>query len=254
MRILLVNDDGINAPGLRTMYKHLKEAGHEIIVVAPDNERSASSHSITLRRDISARQVAENEWSIGGTPVDCMVIALQKIVKEPVDLVVSGINAGQNMGEDVLYSGTIAAAIEAAMLGQRAIALSISAYEDQLFDSAAAWTIKMIEKNIADILASREVLNINFPNLPFEEVKGMRLTNTGHRRYYNFITITEEHEDGFDYRVTGSNPHWDLEPGTDSEAIDKGYISVTPLGFELTKPKSFPRTLSWLENQGMLEF
>lgn len=254
MRILLVNDDGINAPGLRTMYKYLEEAGHEVIVVAPDTEKSASSHSISLRRDINARKVADKQWAIAGTPVDCVVIALQKIVGEPVDLVISGINAGQNMGEDVLYSGTVAAAIEAAMLGQRAIALSVNAYQGQQFDSAAAWAIKMIDKNIADILAPREVLNINFPNLPFEEIKGVRLTNTGHRRYYNFITITQEFEDGFDYRVQGSNPSWEFEPGTDSEAVENGYISVTPLGFELTKPKSFPPILSWIGSQGMLEF
>lgn len=253
MRILLVNDDGIHAPGLRTMYRHLIEAGHKVIVVAPDSEKSATSHSITLRRDIKAKMVAEDQWAISGTPVDCVIIALQKILKEPVDMVISGINAGQNMGEDVLYSGTVAAAIEAAMLGQRAIALSINAYENQLFDSAAKWAIRMLELNIQETLASRKVLNINFPNLPFEEVKGMRLTNTGHRRYYNFITITAEEEDGFSYRVSGNSPEWDLEPGTDSEAVDQGYISITPLGLELTKPESFPSILSWLENKKLLE-
>ncbi|MCB5263763.1 MAG: 5'/3'-nucleotidase SurE, partial [Candidatus Cloacimonadaceae bacterium] len=129
MKILLVNDDGINAPGIRFLQKALASAGHDLILVAPDSERSAASHSITLRKDITATRIAANEWAISGTPVDCVVIALQKIISDKIDLVISGINAGQNMGEDVLYSGTVSAAVEAAMFGQRAIALSINAYK-----------------------------------------------------------------------------------------------------------------------------
>ena len=254
MRILLVNDDSINATGIRALQKALKKAGHHVIMVAPDRERSASSHSITLRQDIHARRIAEDEWSISGTPVDCVVIALQKIVKEKIDLVVSGINAGQNMGEDVLYSGTVAGAVEAAMLGHKAIALSVNAYQNQNFASATSWFMKLMEEGIADLIKTSEVLNLNFPNLPFEDVKGVRLTQTGHRRYYNFVTIVEETEDSFSYRVGGNAPEWDFESGTDSEAVNDGYISITPLGFELTKPSAFPPILSWLEQKNLLEF
>lgn len=253
MRILLVNDDGINAPGIRKLQTALQEAGHQTIVVAPDSERSAASHSISLRRDIQAKRIAENEWAIGGTPVDCVVIALQKLVNEPIDLVVSGINAGQNMGEDVLYSGTVAAAVEASLFGLKAIALSINAYRDQIFETGTRWFVKMLESGIDKLAQPHEVLNINFPNIPFEEVKGIRLTRTGHRKYYNFISITAEHEDGFSYRIGGDVPQWDFESGTDSEAVNRAYISITPLGFELTRGEAFPSVLSWLEDNQLLE-
>ncbi|MDD3535565.1 MAG: 5'/3'-nucleotidase SurE [Candidatus Cloacimonetes bacterium] len=246
MRILLVNDDGIFAPGIRSLQAAFKAMGHKVIMVAPDSERSAASHSITLRKDIVARQIAEDEWAISGTPVDCVVIALQRIIKEKVDIVISGINAGQNMGEDVLYSGTVGAAVEAAMFGYKAIALSINAYRDQIYESATSWFVRMIEDGIFDLAVPHEVLNINFPNLPFQEVKGMRLTRTGHRKYYNFITIKEEYADGFSYRIGGDLPDWDFEPGTDSAAVNDGYISITPLGFELSKEAAFPRIDEWL--------
>lgn len=252
MRILLVNDDGIFAPGIRTLQAALQEAGHDIILVAPDSERSAASHSITLRRDIQAKRIAENEWAIGGTPVDCVVIALQKILKEPIDLVVSGINAGQNMGEDVLYSGTVGAAAEASLFGLKAIALSINAYQDQRFESGSRWFVKMLEAGIAKLAKGHEVLNINFPNLAYEDVKGMRLTRTGHRKYYNFISIIEEREDGFWYRIGGDAPQWEHDSGTDSEAVSEGYISITPLGFELSRGEAFPDILSWLEENSFL--
>ncbi|MDD2544559.1 MAG: 5'/3'-nucleotidase SurE [Candidatus Cloacimonetes bacterium] len=253
MRILLVNDDGIFAPGIRMLQAALQDAGHETILVAPDSERSAASHSITLRKDIHARKIASNEWAISGTPVDCVVIALQKLVKEPIDLVVSGINAGQNMGEDVLYSGTVAAAVEASMFGLKAIALSINAYRDQIFETGTSWFVRMLGAGIFDLAKPYEVLNINFPNIPVEQVKGIRLTRTGHRKYYNFVTITQEREDGFSYRIGGDAPQWDFESGTDSEAVSESYISITPLGFELSKASAFPEVLSWLENNHFLE-
>lgn len=253
MKILLVNDDGINAPGIRSLQAELSAAGHDVIIVAPDTERSAASHSITLRKDIHATKIAPQEWAISGTPVDCVVIALQKILTEEIDLVISGINAGQNMGEDVLYSGTVSAAVEAAMFGKRAMALSINAYKEQLFESATKWFIKLLELGIDSLTKPYEVININFPNIPFEEVKGLRLARTGHRKYYNFISIIHEEEDNFSYRIGGDLPQWDLEPGTDSEAINEGYISITPLGFELSKAEAFPPILSWIESRKLLE-
>lgn len=253
MRILLVNDDGINAPGIRVLQKALKENGHKIIMVAPDCERSAASHSITLRKDVTAKRIAQDEWAISGTPVDCIMIALQKIIKDDVDLVISGINAGQNMGEDVLYSGTVAAAVEASMLGYKAIALSINAYQDQLFEEATRWFMTLMEEGIYELTSPDRVLNINFPNIAHDEVKGLRLTKTGHRRYYNFVTVKDETADGFSYRVGGNQPEWDFESGTDSEAVNQGYISISPLGFELTDPDGFPPILSWIESKQLLE-
>ena len=253
MRILLTNDDGIMAPGVRTLREHLKNAGHETILIAPDRERSAASHSLSLKRDLRVTQLGKDEYSVDGTPVDCVVVALQHIVESPIDLVISGINAGQNMGEDVLYSGTVAAALEAALYGNKAIAISINSYQDQLYDTAAAWMTRLLEMGIDELCVPQGVLNINVPNIHMEDIKGVRLTRTGHRRYYNFIKITQEYEDGFSYRIGGDKPIWDEVKGSDAEAVGEGYISVTPLGFELTGASSFPQILEWLEENRLLQ-
>ena len=253
MKILLVNDDGILAPGIRALSEELKNAGHKITIVAPDSERSSASHSLSIRKELKVNKIAENEYAVSGTPVDCSVIALQKILTEQVDLIISGINAGQNMGEDVLYSGTVGAAMEAALLGYRAIAVSINSYINQKFDVAAYWVRKLLDLGIAKQAEAYGVLNINIPNLPLEEIKGIRLTRTGHRKYYNFVKIIKENEDGFIYEVGGDIPVWDNETGTDAEAVNNGYISLTPLGFELTRSETFPRILNWLEENNLLQ-
>lgn len=253
MKILLTNDDGVMAPGIRTLQARLVEAGHTVILIAPDRERSAASHSLSLKRDLRVRMLAENEYSVDGTPVDCVVVALQQIIREPVDLVISGINAGQNMGEDVLYSGTVGAALEAALTGLKAIAISINSYQDQIYDTAACWMVKLLELGIDELCVPHGVLNINVPNLNLDQIKGVRLTRTGHRRYYNFIRITEEHQDGFSYRIGGDSPVWEQVKGSDAEAIAEAYVSITPLVFELTGAASFPQILEWLEEKQLLQ-
>ncbi|MDD2229109.1 MAG: 5'/3'-nucleotidase SurE [Candidatus Cloacimonetes bacterium] len=252
MKILLTNDDGIFAPGLRALAAELKDAGHEITIIAPDRERSAASHSLSLGTDILVQNIADGEYAVGGTPVDCTVIALQKILTEPVDLVISGINAGQNMGEDVLYSGTVAAAVEASLMGNRAIAISINSYRDQKYEVAAKWMRKMLDLGIDQLAEPHGVLNINIPNIELSKVKGIRITKTGHRKYYNFIKVIEEREKEFTYRVGGDMPVWDTERGTDADAIAEGYISITPLGFDLTRGEAFPAILEWVETNKLL--
>jgi len=157
------------------------------------------------------------------------------------------------MGEDVLYSGTVGAAMEAALLGNRAIAVSINSYKNQRFEVAAYWMRKLLDLGIDKQAEAFGVLNINIPNLPLEEIKGIRLTRTGHRKYYNFVKIIKENEDGFVYEVGGDIPVWDNETGTDAEAVNNGYISLTPLGFELTRSETFPRILNWLEENELLQ-
>lgn len=251
---MLTNDDGVLAHGIRTLARHLQQAGHELMIIAPDRERSAASHSITLRRDLRMKVLGENECSVDGTPVDCVVIATQKILKEAPDLVISGINAGQNMGEDVLYSGTVAAALEASLFGCKAIAVSINSYQNQNFDTAAGWMVKLLELGVDGLIPERGILNINFPNVLPEAIQGIRLTSTGHRKYYNFITIVEELEDGFIYRTGGDLPEWEIQKGTDAEAIAENYISITPLGISLTHGDAFPGILEWLETNSLLQF
>ncbi len=247
MNILITNDDGIEAKGLRTLASYCKEAGYNVTIVAPSSERSAASHSLSLRKPVRVNKIAPQEYAIDGTPVDCMVIALQKLVSTPVDLIISGINAGQNMGEDIHYSGTVAAAMEAAFFGHKAIAISINAYKEQMFATAAEWMVKMLKSGLVDILQSNQVLNINVPNIPFNQVKGIRLTKTGHRKYYNFLKLVEEDEKGFSYLIGGDLPVWEKQKGTDAEAVEEHYISLTPLGFEMTKGDAFPVLLEWIE-------
>jgi len=253
LKILLTNDDGIMAPGIQTLAAELRQAGHTLYVIAPDRERSAASHSLTLRTDIIVSKIGQDEYAVSGTPADCAVIAMQKILKDPVDLVISGINAGQNMGEDVLYSGTVAAAVEATLQGYKAIAVSINSYSDQKYEVAAQWMRRLLDLGIDRLVEPHCVLNINVPNLPLEEVKGIRLTRIGHRKYYNFIKITAEDENGFSYRIGGDQPVWDKAAGTDAEAVGNGYISITPLGFDLTHGGSFPELLDWLETNSLLK-
>jgi 5'-nucleotidase len=247
VHILITNDDGIHAKGLRTLAEHCIKAGFEVTIIAPASEKSASSHSLTLRRAIKVDYLAPGEYSVDGTPVDCMVIAANYIIKRPVDLVISGINAGQNMGEDIHYSGTVAAAKEAAFFHYKSIAISINTYRDQLFESAAQWMVKLIQNGIVDTIQQNELLNINVPNLPLQDIKGVRLTRTGHRKYYNFIKVLAETEQGFEYQIGGDSPVWENLKGTDAEAVEEGYVSITPLGFDMTKGEAFPLLHEWLE-------
>lgn len=250
MHILITNDDGIQARGLQTLAAHCRLAGFDVTIVAPATEKSASSHSLTLRRAIRVENIAPHEFAVDGTPVDCMVIAANRIITSPVDLVISGINAGQNMGEDIHYSGTVAAAKEAAFFGMKAVAISINTYRDQLYDTAAAWMVKLIQCGIIDTIQHNELLNINVPNLQMDSIKGVRLTRTGHRKYYNFIKILAEFENGFEYQIGGDSPVWDNHKGTDAEAVSEGYISITPLGFDMTRGEAFPLLLEWIaENE-----
>jgi 5'-nucleotidase len=247
VHILLTNDDGINSFGIQTLANYCREAGFEITIAAPSHERSAASHSITLRKPVTVEIISESEYAIDGTPVDCVIIAIQKLIKKPVDLVVSGINAGQNMGEDIHYSGTVAAAKEAAFLGFKSIAISLTSYKDQIYDTAARSLVRMLENGLCYILKNDHVLNINVPNIPINQIKGLRLTTTGHRKYYNFLKLLQETPEKFTYMIGGDLPVWEKQKGSDAEAISDNYISLTPIGFDMTKGDAFPVLLEWLE-------
>jgi 5'-nucleotidase len=247
VHILLTNDDGYHAPGIQTLALCLKSEGFDVSIVAPLKEKSAASHSLTLRKAIRVNRITESDYTVDGTPVDSIIIAFQKLNQKPIDLIVSGINSGQNMGEDIHYSGTVAAAKEAAFFGYKAIAVSIDTYKDQKYESAAKWLCLMLKNNLVDFIHNNMVLNINFPNASFEKIKGIRLTTTGHRKYYNFIEIIDEDEAGFSYIIGGENPIWEDIKGSDSDAVRDGFVSLTPLGFDMTKGSSFPLLLEWLE-------
>ena len=247
MRILVTNDDGINAPGLNVLVDHLKKDDHDIVVVAPDVERSASSHSITLRTPIRVSEVAPLRYAVSGTPVDCVIVAIEMINKS-FDLVVSGINRGPNLGEDILYSGTIAAAIEAMYYGLPALAVSSTARVDNRYDTAAHFTCELIRERVTDILSQNEVLSINVPSLPVEQIKGVKITKPGKRVYKDFIHKQIDPWGRTFYWIGGENPKWVEEidqSDSDFSAIAAGFISATPLSPNFINLESCDKYKQW---------
>ena len=208
MRILLTNDDGIEAEGINTLSEFLKKDGHEVHIVAPIKEQNATSHSITLHEPLRIFEKGKNRFAVTGSPADCIILAMKVIMKSPVDLVISGINGGQNMGEDILYSGTVAAALEAMFMGIPAISVSLASYINQKFETAAFYMNKMIENGIHRLISENEVFNINVPNVEINEIKGIKIVRTGHRRYYDFVKEQTDPRGSIIYRIGGYLPVW----------------------------------------------
>ncbi len=228
MKILLTNDDGYSARGITLLFDTLTELGFDTYLVAPETEKSGASHSITLHRDLVAKKVKDKVYSISGTPADCVIYAIHEVADD-FDLVVSGINAGQNMGEDIFYSGTVAAATEACFLGYPALAFSMCAYKDQMYETGVEIVVKIISLKLHEQLKKNELLNINVPNIPYEEIKGFRVTKIGERRYKNFIHFSEKSEDLSVYRVGGDIPECVHDEESDYFAIANNYVSITHL-------------------------
>jgi 5'-nucleotidase len=250
MRILLTNDDGIDAPGINALADELKDNGHQIIIVAPDKEQSAASHSITLHQPLRIIERGNHRFAITGSPADCVILAAKVIVKTPLDLVISGINGGQNMGEDVLYSGTVAAALEAMFMGFKAIAVSLASYKEQKFQTAAFYIHKLLKAGIHDLIDKDEILNINVPNVEKGEIEGVRITHTGHRRYKDFVAEQHDPRGRKIYWIGGDNALWENDDGSDSIAVLNNYVSITPLSPKFTKYDSFAKLKNWQNKQG----
>ncbi|MEO0077169.1 MAG: 5'/3'-nucleotidase SurE [candidate division WOR-3 bacterium] len=242
-KILLTNDDGIDAPGLRVLATAVKGLG-EIYVVAPSQNRSAVSHSFTLREPIKICEVKKNWYSVDGTPTDCVLIAHHGLLHKKIKLVISGINNGPNMGDDVLYSGTVAAAIEGTILGIPSIAISYC--QDKKNTEIAK---KLIRQLAIDLLKNglpkKTLLNIN---IPAGKVKGIKVTRMG-KRIYKDMAIKNHYPSGEVSYVIDGELSWEIEPETDFEAVENGYISITPLHLDMTNYhalKSFRRKFSKL--------
>lgn len=235
MNILITNDDGIKAVGIRVLVDRLKDR-HNILIVAPDKQRSASSHSITLTDPIivkkeSINEVTENCYSVSGTPVDCTKIALTTLAKDQIDIVISGVNDGFNLGTDVLYSGTVSAAVEGAINNVPAIAVSCDGKEES-FNIALEY-IDIILDKVKNYDLKDTVLNVNIPSVKASEVKGMKVCRIGERSYDNVYIVIGEEEGKSIYKITGSiQPP--KENDTDVAFIEQGYVTVTPLKYDLT--------------------
>lgn len=250
-RILLCNDDGIEAVGLRSLVSAFDGAA-EVWVVAPDRERSAVSHAISLHSPLRLEQIAEREFSVDGTPSDCVYVAINHLLPGPPDLVVSGINMGANLGTDVHYSGTVAAAMEGAIFGLRAMAVSqaINDKHDQRgrpdFSDTAALAVELASKIVARPVRHGVVYNVNTPDRPQSQWRGIRLTRLG---YTNWADDVEERVDPRGrpyYWIGGERTGQDDIDGSDNNTIAEGYATITPIYYDLTDSRSFAETRSVL--------
>ncbi|MFO8058730.1 MAG: 5'/3'-nucleotidase SurE [bacterium] len=251
LRVLLTNDDGIDAPGLLELERAFSGAGFEVLVVAPDEERSGASHSLSLRHMLRVYHCGNGRCALSGTPVDCVHIAVNHIFRDnPPHVVVSGINRGANLGCDINYSGTAAGAREAAMLGFPAFAVSLdTTREEPDFREAANYALRMAELVQKDELSSRTFLNVNVPDLPAEQIKGMRVTTQGIRRYDNIIHVQEDSSGNQTYRLGGAIMGGEDIPGSDIVAVEQGYVSVTPIRLDLTRKAEHERLRRILDSE-----
>jgi 5'-nucleotidase len=233
MKILLTNDDGVHAEGINILYKELCKH-HDLLVVAPDREQSATSHSLTLSRPLRMHEYAADFYSCDGTPTDSVLLAVLKVLdhKKP-DMVISGINHGANMGEDVMYSGTVAAAIEGSQLGIPSIAVSMVDPGGADFKGAARFMRRFIKLYPSLNLKPSTILNLNFPGRITDGFKNFEVTSLGSREYDDII---EERKDprGLDYYWIAGHPLWKMTEGTDIVAVSSGKVSITPIHFHFT--------------------
>ncbi|MGA7617415.1 MAG: 5'/3'-nucleotidase SurE [Thermoanaerobaculia bacterium] len=243
-RILVTNDDGIYSQGLRQLASSLAAVG-EVLIVAPDREQSAASHALTLNRPLRLLQIQEREWIVDGTPTDCVNLAVLHLLRDHrPDLVVSGINFGPNLGDDVTYSGTISAAFEGSLLEIPSIAFSALVGENFSFERCAEFAARLASTLLGSPLDPRIVLNVNFPVSDF---KGVRITHLGKRTYAEGVIERLDPRGKKYYWIGGEPPVWSAGEGTDFGAVDEGYVSITPLHLDLTHHPSVER-LRFLES------
>ena len=241
MRILLTNDDGYHAPGLKVLEAIAATLSDDVWVVAPMDEQSGAGHSLTLTRPLRVRRFGEKRFAVTGTPTDAVMMAVARIMRDdPPDLLLSGVNRGANLAEDVTYSGTVSAAMEGALAGIRSIALSQVYSRDAPgdaapFEAATAWGARVLRPLLDAPLAPRTLVNVNFPALPAAEVKGVRVVHQGLRNYGRLQIVTNTDPRGQEYHWFALGP-MKHDPGCDSdlEAVADGYVAVTPLHLDLT--------------------
>jgi 5'-nucleotidase len=237
-RILVTNDDGIYSEGIRKLADALRGIG-EVFIVAPDREQSAASHALTLNRPLRLLQLEENEWIVDGTPTDCVNLAVLSILKgRRPDMVVSGINFGPNLGDDVTYSGTISAAFEGALLSVPSIAFSATVGPHFSFDRCALFAARLTQHVLDGDRQPGIILNVNFPVGPFA---GVRITKLGKRIYGEGVIERKDPRGKKYYWIGGEPPVWHPGEGTDFAAVADGFISITPLHLDMTHHESIPR-------------
>ncbi len=246
MRILISNDDGYLSPGIRALYAAMQQLGSATIV-APDRNRSGASNSLTLSHPVHAIKHEASIYSLEGTPTDCVNIALNGLLEDGADMVVSGINDGPNMGDDVLYSGTVAAAMEGRHLGHPAIAVSMASHEPTHYETAARVAANLVAQLKSVPLPADTILNVNVPDMAYDSLQGLRATRLGTRHPSKSAIQQLSPRGETIFWIGAAGDIADDGPGTDFSAVREGFVSVTPLQIDLTKRESVVPVAEWLE-------
>lgn len=244
MHILVTNDDGIASPALAQLRKNLEPYGR-VTVIAPDRNQSATSQSLTLHRPLRIHPLGEDTYSVDGTPTDCVLVAFHGHLVERPDFVVSGINHGPNMGEDVFYSGTVAAAIEGVLQGVPAIAASLVTRQPTDFAEPAASIGRLFGQLLERGVPERLLLNVNYPFRPIAELRGLQLTRLGSRVYQDTLVKKVDPRGRDYYWIGGEDPVWQPLPGTDFHAVHHGWVSMTPMRLDLNDGVAHERMVEW---------
>lgn len=245
MKLLLSNDDGVYAEGLDRLSESLRSIA-EVVVFAPDRNRSGASNSLTLTKPLQVKNIADNVFSVEGTPTDCVHLALTGLLDEMPDMVVSGINDGPNMGDDVWYSGTVAAAMEGRFLGYSAMAMSLAGSEH--FATAAVVAKNLVDLLVQSPLPSNTILNVNVPDVPLMQLEGYEITRLGTRHPAEPTIKIKDPRGKTMYWVGPAGPEEDAGPGTDFHAVNNNKVSITPLKIDITQHELFDSLNSWIGN------
>lgn len=248
MRILVSNDDGVDAPGIRILADGLREAGHEVLVVAPDRDRSGASNSLTLDMPLRVVPVDASTWRVHGTPTDCVHVAITGMLELEPDIVVSGINNTANLGDDVIYSGTVAAAMEGRFLGLPAVAMSLATadHKGAHYDTAARAAVAIVARLAADPLPADTILNVNVPDLAWDDIDGFEVTRLGNRHRAEPCVPLEDPRGRTWWWIGAAGPEQDAGPGTDFHAVRTKHISITPIHVDLTRYQALEQVSSWV--------
>lgn len=246
-QILISNDDGVFAPGLEALAKAMADIA-SIQVIAPDRNRSGASNALTLDRPVEMHEHANGFIGLNGTPTDCVHMGVSGLFGPVPDVVVSGINNGANLGDDVIYSGTVAAAMEGRAMAYPPVAVSLASHYPKYYDTAAAIVRDVVLQLPSLRLPPRTLLNINVPDLPLEQIKGIHITRLGHRAAAGVPIASEDPRGKVRYWVAGAGDAVDKAPGTDFYAVEQGYVSITPLHIDMTLYDGMDALADWVEN------
>lgn len=244
MYILVTNDDGVSSAGLRALADAMRKLG-TVCIVAPEREQGAVGHSITLHKPLRLSRIAKDVYAVNGTPSDCVVLAVTQLFRKPPDLVVSGINHGVNLGDDVTYSGTVSAALEGTLLGVPSLAISQEGTRNFQFKTAAYYARQIARTVLERGLPEETFLNVNIPDRLRASIPGVRLTSLSRRRFENPVVEKVDPRGRRYYWIAGTRVSWERHPPSDHEALRQGMVSITPLHIDVTHYQALEQLRSW---------